>query len=155
MKDTNEYISSEKRKELEKELKELKGPKRKEILESVEYAKSMGDLSENAEYHQAREEQARLEDRISKIERVLKESLIVSGHHSNKVEVGSIVIVQKEGGKETKKYQIVGSEEANSVEGKISNHSPLAEALFGGKKGDIITFKSPSGVVRYKIVDIE
>ncbi|MFA6397960.1 MAG: transcription elongation factor GreA [Candidatus Paceibacterota bacterium] len=153
--DNSEYISEEKKKELEKELANLIGPKRKEILESLEYAKSLGDLSENAEYQQAREEQAKLETRVSQIEHFLKSSTIVTKHHSDKVEVGSTVIVQKEGTKDKKTYQIVGAEEVDMLQGKISTRSPLGEALMGNKKGDTISFESPKGVVKYKIVDIE
>src|SRR3989304_4809331 len=102
-----EFITKEKKKALEDELLELKGPKRKEILESLEFAKSLGDLSENAEYQQAREAQAKLEERISKIEHILKSSVVVVKRHSNKIEVGSIIIIQKEGSKENKKLEIV------------------------------------------------
>ncbi|MFA5933965.1 MAG: transcription elongation factor GreA [Candidatus Paceibacterota bacterium] len=151
----HDYITKEKKQELEHELAELRGPKRKEILEALEFAKSLGDLSENAEYHQAREEQGKLEDRISKVEYILKESIIVDKHHSNRVEVGATLSVQKEGSKEKKTYQIVGSEEANMAESKISNHSPLGMALLGKQKGDTVEFKSPSGMVKYTILAIE
>ncbi len=150
-----EYITEEKRKALEIELKELQTTRRKEVLDSLEFAKSLGDLSENAEYHQAREEQGKLEERISKIERILKESIIVKTHHSTKVEVGSTVIVKKAGEKEPKRYQIVGSEEANMSQGKISNRSPIGTALLGHKKGDKTSFQSPNGAIEYTIVEIE
>ncbi len=154
MDSNQEYITEEKKQALATELHELKTKKRKEVLESLEFAKSLGDLSENAEYHQAREDQAKLEERISKIELILKESVVVASHHSTKVEVGSTVVVRKEKDKEEKRYQIVGSEEATG-EGKISHHSPLGEALFGKKKGDTVTFQNPKGTVNYKIIDIE
>ena len=154
MKQAGDYITEEKRKALEVELKDLKGPKRKEILESLEYAKSLGDLSENAEYHQAREDQGKLEERIKKIEQILRSSEVVSGGGGNIIEVGSKVVVQKEGTKEEKKYQIVGSEEANMALGKISNRSPFGEAIFGKEKGDKISFKTPNGVVHYKIISV-
>ena len=136
------------------ELKDLKGPKRKEILESLEYAKSLGDLSENAEYHQVREEQGKLEERISKIERILETSQTVKGGGGDIIEIGSRVVVQKEGAKEDKKYVIVGSEEADMANGKISNKSPFGKALFGKKKGDKVSFKTPNGLVDYKILDV-
>src|SRR3990172_2990334 len=120
-----EFITKEKKKALEDELADLKGPKRREILESLEFAKSLGDLSENAEYQQAREAQGKLEERISKVEHILKTSVIVVSHHSSKVEVGSTIHIQKEGNKEEKKLQVVGSEEADMAEGKISHKSPL------------------------------
>ena len=148
------YITEEKRKALEIELKDLKGPKRKEIINALEYAKSLGDLSENAEYHQTREDQGKLEARILKIEKILQESQTVKGGGGDIVEIGSKVIVQKEGTTENKNYVIVGSEEADMKLGKISNHSPFGEALFGKKKGDSVSFKTPNGVVNYKIVSV-
>lgn len=149
-----DYITKEKKKELEAELVELKGPRRKAILESLEYAKSLGDLSENAEYHQTREDQGKLEERIAKVEAILQSSQVVSGHKGDGVGVGSTVVVEKEGTKEKKTYQIVGSEEADMAQGKISNRSPLGEAIFDKKKGDSFSFKTPNGVVNYKIIDV-
>ena len=154
MKQAADYITEEKKKALEAELTDLKGPKRKEILESLAYAKSLGDLSENAEYHQAREEQGKLEERIGKIEKILQSSQVVKGGGGDTVEIGSKVVVQKEGTKDEKMYVIVGSEEANMAEGKISNRSPFGEALFGKKKGDQVSFHAPSGVVNYKIIKV-
>lgn len=149
-----DYITEEKKIELLKELEDLKGPKRKEIIAALEFAKSLGDLSENAEYHQAREDQGKLEERIVKIGNILQNSTIVSGKHGDVVEVGSTVIVQKEGSTETKTYHIVGSEEADSMSGKISNHSPFGAALLGKKKNDIATFNTPSGAVHYTIIKV-
>jgi transcription elongation factor GreA len=154
MKQTGDYITEEKKKALEKELKDLKGPKRKEILENLEYAKSLGDLSENAEYHQTREDQGKLEERITKIEQILQDSQVVSGGGGDIIEIGSKVVVLKEGENGEKTYQIVGSEEADMLLGKISNRSPFGEALFGKKKGDNISFKTPNGEVNYKIIDV-
>jgi len=148
------YITKEKKKQFEIELGDLKGPKRKEILESLAYAKSLGDLSENAEYHQAREDQGRLEARIKKIEQILQSTEVVSGGGGDIIQIGSRVEVQKEGEKEKKTYTIVGSEEANTALGKISNKSPFGEAMFGKKKGDKISFKAPSGIADYKIIDV-
>ena len=149
-----DYITEEKRKNLEIELEDLKGPKRKEILANLEYAKSLGDLSENAEYHQTREDQGKLEERIAKIEQILQSSQVVSGGGGEEVEIGSKVVVLKEGENKEKKYQIVGSEEADMAHGKISNRSPFGEALFGRKKGDNISFKTPNGIVNYKIINV-
>jgi len=154
MKQGADYITEGKRKDLEAELKDLKGPKRKLILEALEYAKSLGDLSENAEYHQTREDQGKLEERIAHIEQILRSSEVVSEHRGDVVEVGSKVTVEKEGG-EKKDYQIVGSEEADMKLGKISNRSPFGAAIFGKKKGDKISFKTPGGgVVNYKIISV-
>ena len=149
-----DYITKEKRKALEEELADLKGPKRKEILENLTYAKSLGDLSENAEYHQTREDQGKLEMRIAKIEQILKSSHTVSGGGGDIVEIGSKVVVQKEGSKDKISYTIVGSEEANMAEGKISNRSPVGVALFGKKKGGDVSFKTPKGTVNYKIISV-
>ncbi len=154
-----DYITKEKRKALEVELEDLKGPKRKEIIAALEYAKSLGDLSENAEYHQIREDQGKLEERIVHIEQILQSSETVEGGGGEVVEVGSSVTVQKEnkkdGPQDKKIFVIVGSEEADMSKGKISNKSPFGEALFGKKKGDNVSFKTPSGVVNYKIIDVK
>ena len=120
----------------------------------MEYAKSLGDLSENAEYHQVREEQGKLEERITKIARILESSQTVKGGGGDIIEIGSKVVVQKEGDKEEKKYVIVGSEEADMTNGKISNKSPFGKALFGKKKGEKVSFKTPGGLVDYKILDV-
>ena len=149
-----DYITEEKKKMLEAELKDLTGPKRREILDILEYAKSLGDLSENAEYHQAREDQGKLEERIKKIEQVLQSAQVVSGGGGDIIGIGSNVIVKKDGDKEERKYKIVGSEEADMAHGKISNRSPFGAALFGKKKGDAISFKTPNGEVDYKIIDV-
>ena len=149
-----DYITEEKRKSLEVELLDLKGPKRKEILANLEYAKSLGDLSENAEYHQTREDQGKLEERITHIEQILQSSQTFKRHGGDVVEVGSKVVVQKEGKSENITYTIVGSEEADMVAGKISNKSPFGAALFGKKKGDSISFKTPVSAVNYKIISV-
>ena len=155
MDSTKSYISAEKRAELEKELVYLQSTKRKEILEALEFAKSLGDLSENAEYHQSREEQGKLEERISSIEQILQHSIVVKKHHSTTVDVGSTIVVQKEGEKNKQTFQIVGSEEADFATGKISNMSPLGQALHGKKPGDKATFKTPKGEMVYKIISLE
>jgi transcription elongation factor GreA len=149
-----EYLSKERFKELTEELKVLKTEKRKEIAKELEYAKSLGDLSENAEYQEARESQAALEDRITTLESVLSHAEIVAVHHSNIVEVGASVEVRRNGDPKTKKYTIVGSEESDMLAGKISFKSPLGHALMGKKKGDEFTFKTPAGVAKYTVVSI-
>ena len=157
MKMTNQntnYITEEKKRALELELAELKGPKRKKILESLEYSKSLGDLKENAEYHQTREDQSKLEERILKIEQILQSSEVVLGKGGDTVGIGSKVVVQKEGVKNQKTYIIVGSEEASMSEGKISNRSPFGEALLDKKKGDKVSFSTPNGRVDYKIINV-
>jgi len=147
-----EYLTPEKKLELEQELSTLKTVRRKEIADALEYAKSLGDLSENAEYHQAREDQANCEDRISHVEQILKNAVVMSGHHTKgSVEVGSTVTVLKKGSKEERTFAIVGSEETDSVSGKISNESPLGKALLGKVKGDVATFHAPNGEMSYTI----
>ncbi len=148
------YITPEKKKALEAELEDLRGPKRKEIIGTLEYAKSLGDLSENAEYHQAREDQGKLEERIKRIEQILLSCEVVVGSGGEIVEIGSKVTVIKDGTENKKVYQIVGSEEADMAIGKISNRSPFGEALFGKKKGDNISFQAPNGTVVYKIINV-
>jgi transcription elongation factor GreA len=154
MQQAGDYITEEKRQMLLAELKDLKGPKRKEIIQSLEYAKTLGDLSENAEYHQAREDQGKLEARIVKIEQILQSSQTVKGGGGDIIEIGSKVVVQKEGTQEEKNYVIVGSEETDMKAGKISNRSPVGVALFGKKKGDNVSFRTPSGLVNYKIINV-
>lgn len=148
------YLTMEKKAELEAELSNLKGNERSKIIEALEYAKSLGDLSENAEYHQARDDQAKLEDRINQIENILKHSVIVSKHVSTVVEVGSTVEVEKQGG-DKKTFEIVGSEESDMTLGKISNRSPIGSALLGKKKGDTAEVNTPAGIVVYKIINLK
>lgn len=147
-----EYLTLEKKNLLEAELTTLKTVRRKEIADALEYAKSLGDLSENAEYHQAREDQANCEDRITHIEQILKNAVIMETHSTGVVSVGSTVTVQKKGSKEEKTFAVVGSEEADSISGKISNESPLGQALLGKKKGDKITVHAPKGDMEYTVI---
>ena len=149
-----EYLTKEKKEELENELKTLTTVRRKEIAEALEYAKSLGDLSENAEYHQAREDQGAAEERIAHLEQILKNAVVMDKHHSGTVEVGTTVIVVKKGGKEERTFTLVGSEEADSLNGRISNESPLGSALLGKKPGETITAETPKGSVEYTIKKI-
>jgi transcription elongation factor GreA len=150
------YLTKEKHKELIEELNFLKIEKRKEIIESLEDAKAMGDLSENAEYHQAREDQATNESRILKLEEILKNYKILNHVHSDIVQVGCTVVLQKENNSEKITYDIVGSEDLNMLENKISLDSPLVQVMLGKKKDDVFNFKTPIGkIIKYKIVDIK
>lgn len=150
------YITEEKKKDLLNELDYLKTTKRTEILEALEAARALGDLSENAEYHQAREDQGKAEDRINQIEHMLRSSVVISKKHtSTNVEIGTTVKVKKENSKDEITYSIVGAEEADMTNNKISNKSPLGEALFGKKKGDIVSINTPKGLVKYTLVDIQ
>lgn len=154
MEQEKQYLTKEKYKELEKELENLRTVSRKEVAEDLEYAKQLGDLSENAEYHEARDRQAFIEDRISKIDSLLKHAAIVDSHKSEMVTVGATVELQKDGKKETIKYTIVGSEETDSATRKISLGSPIGSALKGKKKGDLIVVETPIGKVKYHIISI-
>ncbi len=153
--DGKEYLTKEKFEALKVELDTLKNVKRKEIADNLEYAKSLGDLSENAEYHEARENQASTEERILTIENILNSAVIVSDYHGDTANIGSTVTIKKDGEKDGKIYHIVGSEESNMKESKLSHRSPVGEAIVGKKKGDSFTIKTNSGTVVYTIVDIK
>lgn len=150
-----EYLTKEKHKALSEELDYLKKTKRREVAEQLEYAKSLGDLSENAEYHEARDMQGVVEDRINKLEAILKTAVIVSSHHTEAVAVGSELTVVKNGDEKEKIYTIVGGEESDLSSGKISLHSPFGEAVVGKKKGESFTYNAPSGPITYKIISIK
>ncbi len=151
-----EYVSQEKYDELVKELNELKTVRRKEIAQDLEYARSLGDLSENAEFNKAREDQAIVEDRIAQLENVIANAEIVKVHHSNTVEVGTKVHLQKKGEKNAVVFTIVGSEEIDPYQNKVSSKSPIGIAVIGKKEKDVVHVKTPKGIlVEYTIVDIE
>lgn len=150
-----EYLTKENKEMLEAELKELMGPKRKKIIEALEYAKSLGDLSENAEYHSAREAQGQLQERISTIEHVLNHAVVVDHAPNGIINVGSTVVVQKDGESNTRTFILVGSEETDMLSGKISYKSPIGSALYGKKKGDMVTVTTPKGDMDFKIVSVE
>ena len=150
------YISKEKQDELRIELDYLSSTKRKEIAEALEFAKSLGDLSENAEYHQAREEQARTEDRIAQVEIILKDAIVVTEHKGPTVQMGSKVELKKKSDKSVRVCTLVGSQESDVPTGKISNESPLGAALLGKKKGDVVSVRTPDNSrVEYEITKVE
>jgi transcription elongation factor GreA len=153
--DQKEYLTKEKLDELTKELDYLKKTKRREVADSLEYAKSMGDLSENAEYQEARDMQAEVEERIGKLENILKNAEILHAHKGGNVTIGSTIVVKKSGDKEAKTFQLVGSEEADILKGKISNQSPIGAAIMGKKKGDKFDIAAPKGKTSYEIVDVK
>ncbi len=150
-----EYLTKEKYGELTSELNVLKSVRRREVAKNLEYAKSLGDLSENAEYQEAREEQAKLEDRIARLEGILQVAEIVAPRKSETVGIGSTVVVRKKSDGTERTYRLVGSEEANMAEGKISDQAPLGAALLDKKKGDSFTFATPAGTAEYAIVDVQ
>jgi len=150
-----QYLTSEKHAELVKELEFLKTTRRGEVAEHLEYSKKLGDLSENTEYHSAREEQAMVEDRISRLEQILKQASIVEASDGDVVVIGSTVRLEKDGDNKSLLFTLVGSEEADMAHGKISNLSPIGSALLGHKVGDIVQVVTPKGQVSYKIVVIK
>ena len=155
MSETKQYLTREKYETLQRELDNLKTNRRKEVAENLEYAKKLGDLSENAEYHEARERQAEVEDRIRHLETVLKTASIVEGKHGDTVSIGSTVKIVREGEKDERAYRIVGSEEADTSNGKLSNLSPLGSALIGKKQGDVVKVKTPKGTISYTVASLQ
>jgi transcription elongation factor GreA len=152
----SEYLTQEKYNELKAELDSLVHVRRKEVAEQLEYAKSLGDLSENAEYHEARDNQANIEDRINKIESILKTAMIMpSSHGTNAVTIGSVVEISKDKTGEKRTLTLVGSEESDMSAGKISIKSPIGVALLGKKKKDTFTVNTPGGQVAYTVLDIK
>lgn len=138
---------------LKDELKDLTTTKRAEIAERLKEAKADGDLSENAMFDAARDEQGFIEGRIAEIEHILKHATVIEGSKSDKVSIGSTVHVELEDGQV--QYKIVGSTEANPDESKISNESPLGRALMGKKPGDEVEVQVPAGKMVYKITRVE
>ena len=153
MTDSQEIVvSQEKFDEMIKELEHLKTVRRTEIAKNLEYARSLGDLSENAEYQEARDLQAATEERIKKLEELLKNTKIVTdGKKKNEVSFNTKVSIKKQESDEVHEYTIVGSEEADMRLKKLSHVSPLGSALMGKKKGDIFTFDTPAGKQTYVI----
>lgn len=146
------FVSQEKFDEMIKELENLKTVRRTEIAKNLEYARSLGDLSENAEYQEARDLQAATEERIKKLEDLVKNTKILTdGKKKNEVSFNSVVSIKKEGSPDLHEYTIVGSEEADMRVKKLSHVSPLGAALMGKKKGDVFTFETPSGKQTYTI----
>jgi len=151
---TKNFITKEGLEKLKNELKTLKTVKRKQVISKIQEAREHGDLTENAEYTNAKEEQAMIEDRIAELEEIIKHSVLIDKTHkkSKFVRVGSTIKVRYNG--YHKEYTIVGSTEANPGEGKISNESPIGQAFLGKKKGDIVEIKVPAGRARYQIIEI-
>jgi transcription elongation factor GreA len=145
-------VSQEKFDEMVKELEHLKTVRRTEIAKNLEYARSLGDLSENAEYQEARDLQAATEERIKKLEELVKNTKIITdGKKKSEVSFNSKVSIKRDGNDEIHEYTIVGSEEADMRAKRLSHMSPLGSALMGKKKGDVFTFETPSGKQTYTI----
>ena len=138
---------------LEEELVKLK-IKRSEVVVKIKDAKELGDLSENAEYHAAKEEQGLIEARVNEIESLLKVATVIKPTSSKSIiNLGSKLKVKSDSG--AAEYEIVGMNEADPSNGKISANSPLGEALLGRKKGDTVEFKAPAGLMKFKVLEIK
>ena len=147
-------LTTEGLQKMQEELKVLINDKRKEVIERIREAAAHGDLSENADYAQAREEQSFIEGRIQEIEDIVKNTeIIATGGHGSTITIGSTVVIKIDG--KEKKYTIVGSNEANPHEGRISNESLVGKALLGRKAKEKFKVSTPAGEMEYEIVSIE
>ncbi len=142
-------------KALEEELHNLKVNRRREVAQKIKEAREQGDLSENAEYDAAKEEQRDIELRIEEIDKILKNAEVVVDEDidSSVINVGCTVTIKDLEFNEEMEYKIVGSTEANSLQGKISNESPVGKALLGAQKGDTVEVETPAGMIQYEIID--
>ncbi len=149
-------LTEEGLKALEAELQDLKVNRRKEVAQKIKEAREQGDLSENAEYDAAKEEQRDIELRIEEIDKILKNAELVVDDDidSSVINIGCTVRIKDLEFDEEMEYKIVGSTEANSLKGKISNESPVGKALIGAKKGQTVGVETPSGELKYKILEI-
>lgn len=149
----SEYLSPQGLEKLKKELETLKTVERREIAARLEAAKALGDLSENAEYQEAKEAQSLNESQIAEMEEKLRNAVVIKKPTDlNMVQVGATIDVESDLGRET--FTIVGSEEADPVQGKISNESPLGKSFLGKKVGEPIDIKTPGGILKYKVLKI-
>lgn len=148
------YLTREGEQKLKAELAELTGPRREELAQRLRSAIQMGDLSENADYHKAKEDQAFLEGRIQEIEYTLRNATIIEKTSSDFVSVGSTVTVQEEN-YDPETYYLVGAKEADPRKGRISNESPIGQALMDHKVGDVVEAETPGGKIKFKILKIE
>ena len=144
-------------KKYEEELQELKVVKRREVAQKIKEAREQGDLSENAEYDAAKDEQRDIEARIEELEKILKNAEVVDEDEVDleRINIGCKVKILDVEYNEELEYKIVGSTEANSLKGKISNESPVGKALIGTKVGDVINVETPAGVFQYKVLEIQ
>jgi len=148
------YLTPEGETKLRAELAELTGPRREELAKRLRSAIQMGDLSENADYHKAKEDQGFLEGRIQEIEAILRMAVIIEKKHSDVVTLGCHVTVQEEDF-DPETYYLVGVKEADPRNGKISNESPIGKALMDHKVGDVVEAETPGGRIKLKILKIE
>ena len=149
------YLTAEGKAKLKIELDELKGPRREELSKRLRSAIQMGDLSENADYHKAKEDQGFLEGRIQEIEAILRSAVIIEkSANTDVVSIGDHVTIQ-EGNFPPETYQVVGAREADPHNGRISNESPIGKAIMDHKVGDVVTADTPGGKMKFKILKIE
>ena len=153
--DKKNILTYEGLKKLEDELQNLKVVKRKEVAQKIKEAREQGDLSENAEYDAAKEEQRDIELRIEEIDKILKNAEVVDDNDgdSSVINVGCTVTIKDLEFNEEMEYKIVGSTEADSLKGKISNESPVGKALIGAQKGETVEVETPAGIIKYEILD--
>ena len=156
MEEKKNILTYEGLKKLEDELQDLKVVRRKEIAEKIKEAREQGDLSENAEYDAAKDEQRDIEARIEQIEKILKnaEVFLEEEIDLDKINIGCNVRVLDLEYNEEEEYKLVGSSEASSLQNKISNESPIGRALIGARIGDVVTVEAPAGEIKYKVLSI-
>ncbi|KKQ53959.1 MAG: Transcription elongation factor GreA [Parcubacteria group bacterium GW2011_GWA2_38_13] len=149
------YITKDGLEKLKKELEALKTVSRKDVIERIRNAKELGDLSENAEYSDAKEEQGFIEGKIIEKENFIRKAVIIDSNNKDVVMLGSTIVVECENENIKREYTIVGSNEANPSEGRVSNESPLGKAFLGKKLGNIVEVVAPKTVLRCKIIEIK
>lgn len=149
------YLTQQGLDDLKKELDDLINVRRPENIQAIKEARALGDLSENAEYDAARNEQAEIEGRIKQLEKMLENVSIITDVGTDTVSIGNTVSIKYVDDEEEDEYKIVGSQEADPFESKISNESPIAQALFDHKVGDIVTVESPNGNYAVEIIEIK
>ena len=150
-----DYLTQSKKSDLETEMKHRKSVLRPEIAERVQAARALGDLSENAEYHASRDEQAKNEGRIQEIEHILKHAKIIERSGGSKAELGATVVVKKSGSDDEKTFMLVDHAEADIAKNKISDASPIGAAMMGKSVGDTFSITTPKGAIEYKIISIQ
>ena len=155
MKDKKIYLTQEGLDELKTELDDLINVKRPKNIIAIKEARALGDLSENADYDAAKNEQAEIEGRIKKIEKMLENAVIIDEIKTDKVSIGSTIQIKYVDDDDTDEYKIVGSQEADPFMSKISNESPIAKAILNKKVGDIVEVDSPNGVYKIEITEIK
>ena len=155
MTDTKEiYVTNEGLEQMKQELEDLIQVKRPEVIKALKEARALGDLSENAEYDAARQEQAQTEARIKELESMIEHAVIIENVDTNEVSIGTKVTIEYVDDDDTEEYSIVGVKEADPFNNKISNESPIARAILGKKIGDIVSVDSPNGTYDVKVVAI-